>query len=192
MVLGLVSPDGVPSGWGQGEAVESEAGSDNARHQAPRSGGARRLPVAGGHHRLGSLGVGEVDAENAHRHRRLVRRCGVEHQRSSAVVAPDLVGIHGVPVRPLAGLQQKVDRAARATTLAGGPPALGVPAAFGVGLQAQCVDDRCGLCGSSRGRSCCGGPRGCGLLRHPPHGSARPAPVAVAGLRGRPVDFAHG
>jgi hypothetical protein len=62
-----------------------------------------------------------------------------QFQRRAGIVMPDLVGIHPVPVRAFAGLQQEIDR--RAFRRAKG---LDEMAAFRMRLQAEARDDLVG------------------------------------------------
>src|SRR5690554_5388815 len=65
-----------------------------------------------------------------------------EVERRTGVVMPDFRRIDPVPVADLAGCQQKVyGRAGAAPRFGLVPPGFPVPAAFGMGLQLQQLDD---------------------------------------------------
>ena len=111
---------------------------------------------------------------------RLTGHGDAELERRAGVVVPGLGRVDPVPVRALPGAEQEVDRGAGPPGRGPVPPRLGVPAALGMGLQPQRLDDLVGVHRTSVALARGSGPGGSTATRAGSRSRGRPRPGRAA------------
>ena len=137
------------SGGASSKPSKSKAGVTMQPTSVQAPSGLCRLPGAGRDHGLRPDPCVTSPCRAVNRDVRLTGSPDSQFERVACRELPDLVGIDPVPVRPLAGREQVEDRAAGRTRAPDRrrAPCLRVPAALGVGVQTQRVDDGLGVAG---------------------------------------------